>query len=235
MPNPRFKQLLKEGINSVANRQGWTVRAVHEKIGDKLGYAPDTVGYWKRGHPPTDRERVEFLVEYCATYGWVDKAWAQSFLEQTRHPDLKAVLDRLFPLALSRAEVYHNLPPRHSLFIGRAVEINRILAWLNSPGEPLASIEGMGGIGKTRLALEISHRCLSDKERTITQPFQAIIWISARDYHNFDLQLNDLLDTIAQILERSHLAQSRGEQKEYAVNKLLRRYQTLLIVDNFEI
>ena len=69
MPNLEFKQLLKEGVDSVANRQGKKVRTVEEEIGEALCVSYHTVQRWKRGFAPTDMERLEFLVAYCQQHG----------------------------------------------------------------------------------------------------------------------------------------------------------------------
>jgi LuxR family glucitol operon transcriptional activator len=238
--NFEFKQLLKEGIDSVANRQSKKVSAVELEIGEALHVSPHTVQRWKRGFCPNEMERLEFLVSYCQQHGRVDKAWVRRFLIQGGHPAPEVVLDRLFPAAPSSVErrelpqVHHNLPPRYGEFIGREVELARILEWLETSRWPLASIEGMGGIGKTSLALEAAHRCLPGKQLAIAKPFEAVVWISARDYSDFNLRLDHLLDTIARVLNYPHLAQLPPEQKIGAVDKLLRSYRSLIVADNLE-
>ncbi len=240
MINSEFKQLLKEGIDSVANRQGKKVRVVEEEIGEALYVSFHTVQRWKRGYVPNDMERLEFLVAYCQQYGRVDRVWAQRFLTQARHPAPVAVLDRLFPPTSEPAgkrelpRVHHNLPPRYGEFIGREAEVARVLEWIETSRWPLASIEGMGGIGKTSLAIEVAHRCLPGEQLAITKPFEAVVWTSAVDQADFDLQLEQVLDTIAYVLDYPYLTQLQPEQKAKAVDKLLRSQHTLVIVDNFE-
>ena len=240
MPNSEFKRLLKEGIDSVANRQGKKVRAVEEEIGEGLCVSYHTVQRWKRGYVPTEPERLEFLAAYCQQHGRVDKSWGHRFLIQARHPAPEAALERLFPPAPNQAglrelpRVYHNLPPRYGEFIGREAELKRVLEWIENSRWPLAAIEGMGGIGKTSLAVEVAHRCLPGEELTIAEPFEAVVWTSARDQADFDLRLNQVLDSIAQVLDYPYLTQFQPEEKVKAIDKLLRSHRTLVIVDNFE-
>jgi|GEM_PF-4354599 len=70
----------------------------------------------------------------------------------------------------------------------------------------LICIDGIGGIGKTSLALEVIHECLrfsigeitieNEKQFESTIPkFNGFIWTSAKDR---ELRLNDILDAIAQ-------------------------------------
>jgi LuxR family glucitol operon transcriptional activator len=242
MPNSEFKQLLKEGIDSVANRQGKKVSIVEEEIGQVLCVSPHTVQRWKRGYVPNDLQRLEFLTSYCQQHGRVDRSWGRRFLTQAGYPGPEAVLDRLFPAGASPTSagdhelprVCHNLPPRYGEFIGREAEVARVLEWVETSRWPLASIEGMGGIGKTSLAIEVAHRCLPGPQLAIAKPFQAVVWTSARDYADFNLRLDHVLDTIARVLDYPHLAQLPPEQKVGAIDKLLRSQRTLVLADNLE-
>jgi len=51
----------------------------------------------------------------------------------------------------------HNLPLITNRFVGREKEISTISEWVANPTQRLINILGMGGVGKTRLALEITH------------------------------------------------------------------------------
>ncbi len=240
MSNSEFKQLLKEGIDSIANRQSKKVRAIEEEIGESLHVSYHTVQRWKRGFVPNDMERLEFLVGYCQQYGRVDRRWAHRFLTQARHPAPEAVVERAFTDEAGETKtkdvprVRHNLPPRYGEFIGREAEVARVLEWVKTSRWPLASIEGMGGIGKTSLAIETAHRCLPGDQLAIENPFEAVIWTSARDQPDFDLNLEQVLDAVAHVLDYTYLLQLPLDQKSKAIDKLLRNHRALVIVDNFE-
>jgi len=87
-------------------------------------------------------------------------------------------------------EIYSNLPSRTE-FIGRKKEMERVKEALNSRYF-LIGIDGIGGIGKTSLALEVVHECLrfskgeiaseEEKQAKISIPkFDGFIWTSAKD------------------------------------------------------
>lgn len=137
-------------------------------------------------------------------------------------------------------EICANLPPR-SMFIGREKEKARVREALNSRSY-LICIDGIGGIGKTSLALEVAHECLraskddlfpeKEQQSEYTTPkFDGFIWTSAKDR---ELQLNDVLDAVARTLDWPGIAQQPVEEKRESVFKLLQTKRYLLIVDNFE-
>jgi hypothetical protein len=87
--------------------------------------------------------------------------------------------------ALTLPKVYHNLPqPDYGQFIGREEELAKVMRILRPYPHsqyPIVTIDGIGGIGKSALALEIAHRYLYDYGRlTPEERFDAIIWTSAK-------------------------------------------------------
>jgi predicted ATPase len=55
-------------------------------------------------------------------------------------------------------QIRHNLPTQPTSFIGREDEIAEITALLADPACRLLTLVGLGGIGKTRLAIEAAAR-----------------------------------------------------------------------------
>lgn len=54
----------------------------------------------------------------------------------------------------------HNLPVQPTAFVGRQAEINEIIDLLSQPDCQLLTLVGPGGIGKTRLAIEVAEQLL---------------------------------------------------------------------------
>lgn len=54
----------------------------------------------------------------------------------------------------------HNLPPPTSAFVGRQAEARTVRQLLSQPGVRLVTLTGMGGTGKTRLAIEVAEQVL---------------------------------------------------------------------------
>lgn len=133
----------------------------------------------------------------------------------------------------SRAVPPHNLPSRRE-FIGREKEMQEILKILSSPRHSLLSIVGMGGIGKTTLAIEVGHYCLSSNYTKLDMPFEAIAWISAEGRPEQKLWFNEVLDTIARVLGYLAITGLSQEQKILEIDQLLRTHRVLIVIDSFE-
>jgi LuxR family glucitol operon transcriptional activator len=152
--------------------------------------------------------------------------------------------------SLPRPRPYHNIPrPDYNRFVGRESE----LAWLR---ERLASadrtwqiaINGIGGVGKSTLALTIAHE-YKDKYNHLPpeERFEAIIWVSAKE-EVLTVQgrekaalpelvlrtLEDAYTAIAGVLEREDIPSAPPAEQGRIVAKALQERRTLLIMDNLE-
>jgi LuxR family glucitol operon transcriptional activator len=236
---------LKEGILAVqAKRKEWTKMAIYRRIGEEMAQlakrdnpiAPSTVERWARGNIPPESWQSEFLVEFCWRHGRVDRRWAESLLTHARHPNPEPVLDKVFgPPRIASAispQIYENLPWREVDLIGRDGELAELLRLLGPEGRTWGVIVcGLGGVGKTSLVVKAGHRCLPGSNCGVSEPFDAVVFITAKDR---ELRLNDTLDAIGRTLQYPRVYQASDEQKPYQARVLLKEYRILLIVDNFE-
>lgn len=137
------------------------------------------------------------------------------------------------PDSFSKPTIPHNLP-RRSPFVGREAEKAQVHEALLTDGY-LVSIEGIGGIGKSSLTLQVAHECLEastdDGAGRNIATFEGLIWVTAKDQ---ELNLDGMLNTVARTLEYVGIAQQPIEEKQIAVQKLLRSKRCLLILDNYE-
>jgi predicted ATPase len=83
---------------------------------------------------------------------------------EVRHPDLfdaKTGAPRVFPPLRTSDALRSNLPIYSTSFIGRNRELPELCEMLNQPDTRLLTIIGFGGMGKTRLTLQLAERCSS--------------------------------------------------------------------------
>jgi len=152
-------------------------------------------------------------------------------------------------LGMRPPRIYHNLPqPDYGTFIGREEElaqVHRILRPYPHSQEYLVTIDGIGGIGKSALALETAYRYLRQYEALLEEErFGAIIWTSAKSSvltadgiaprQQITRTLDDIYTTVAVVLEREDITRARPEEQDELVTKALTQQRTLLIVDNLE-
>ncbi len=129
--------------------------------------------------------------------------------------------------------------PRRAAFFGRTQEMETVLQAL-SPEERGwgVVIDGIGGIGKTALAMEAAYRC---KEAGL---FEAFIFVSAKlkrlepsgikERSPVAATLDEFVNETARVLGQIGIAKLTGEAKRRALLETLRSKRGLLIYDNLE-
>ena len=129
--------------------------------------------------------------------------------------------------------------PRRPYFVGREEEIHTILQSLQPNSRTfIIGIEGIGGVGKSTLATEVSYRCIEN------DLFESVIWISAKEsiltLHGIEpvipeaKTLSDILITIGTTLGNPTIGNLSIQDQIKRAYNLLARQTTLLVLDTFE-
>ena len=149
----------------------------------------------------------------------------------------------------SPPKVLHNLPqPDYGTLVGREEQIEKILLQLRPYPDsqiPLVCIEGIGGIGKSSLALECAYSFLRRTQAGAqSHEFRAVVWTSAKANRltakgeqtraNQTSTLRDIFSTISFVLEREEIRRANEHDQLATVCRALAQIRTLLIIDNFE-
>ena len=145
----------------------------------------------------------------------------------------------------------HNLPqPEYGLFVGRENEKKELIKLLRPHPESIyyvMTILGVGGVGKSALALEIAHYYRQRySDLSVQEKFDAIIWFSAKEtvlvedeiHSRWPVQkkIDDLYSVIAGVLGHDETLKGVAslEEQDQKIRKLLSSQRTLLILDNLE-
>ena len=114
----------------------------------------------------------------------------------------------------------HNLPTQTTPFIGREAEVAELTQLLARPDLRLLTIVGPGGMGKTRLALEV-----------------AAVLLDRFEHGVYFVRLGPLTSAqsiVPAIAETLNFSFYRGSSPEEQLRNYLRKKQVLLLMDNFE-
>jgi predicted ATPase len=142
----------------------------------------------------------------------------QQIFELT-HPDL-AIHE--FPPIRSLSNQPHNLPAQTTPFIGRVKELKMITMLLDNPGCRLVTLVGSGGIGKTRLALQVGAE--------MTGSFPHGVFFVPLD----DLAVGSVQFLVFTIAEAIRFTLHGKQDPKIQLRNYLREKDMLIIMDNFE-
>src|SRR5579859_113779 len=138
--------------------------------------------------------------------------------------ELAAIRDRFWEKPVSQPETHSaNLPVQRTRFVGREKEIASVRELLLRQDVRLVTIMGPGGIGKTRLAVQVASG--------LAERFSG---------HTYFVPLSSLCDPVliaSTILQALGIREAAGQSAVETLNRNLQhpsRGPTLLLLDNFE-
>jgi predicted ATPase len=114
----------------------------------------------------------------------------------------------------------HNLPAPLTSFLGREAELSRVARRLHAPSCRLLTVIGSGGVGKTRLGLEVARRQLNSFWHGVW--FVPLVAVDSAD---------QLLLTLAQVF---NLTFPGSAEPKTQLLQYLQDREVLLLLDSFE-
>jgi DNA-binding SARP family transcriptional activator/predicted ATPase len=119
----------------------------------------------------------------------------------------------------------HNLPAPTTPLVGRQEEMKQVLERIDDPSARLVTLSGPGGVGKSRLAVELAWEELGNY-------VHGVWWVSyATLPEGDDADTNPVVSTLASALAVDFSTQ---EDLDLQVRRYLRERNILLVFDNFE-
>src|SRR5712692_5306626 len=216
------KPIPNQTLRDERTRHDWS----QQDLADRVGTTPNNVGRWERGEtvpgPYFRQQLCEVFGKSSSELGLIEERPVDPTLQQQQRASL-------FETSSSDAPdlPVWNVPyGRNSFFTGREEVLERLRAALRAHTHHIAitqpqAISGLGGIGKTQLAIEYAYRYRDD--------YSAVLWVRAE---SVDLLISDFL-AIAVLLE---LPEHNEQDQRKIVNAVLRWFDThqgwLLVLDN---
>jgi predicted ATPase len=136
--------------------------------------------------------------------------------------DLASIAERIKAATAVKPQA-HNLPAQRTTLIGRERELDEIRQLVIVEGVRLVTLTGPGGIGKTRLIVELGRKLVID--------FGGRVFFTPLDQvHDSELVTSEIAKTfrVPQMVERTDVATLQSHLREHVVAP------TLLLIDNFE-
>ncbi len=176
-------------------------------------------------HEPLNETLLKALLEYAVNNPEVGVRAFERFehqlaqtLQLTPDQDLMVLAQSLVIPISPRASTVKRfkLPVGHGVFVGRQAELDQVALRFTDPLCRLLSLVGVGGIGKTRLSLELAER---------HQMSDGVVFVDLARLNKAELVPNAILEALDE--QPSELPLERLKQ-------VLAEKAMLLILDNFE-
>ena len=121
---------------------------------------------------------------------------------------------------------FSNLPAQLTTLIGREPELMALCTLLQRPDARLVTLTGTGGIGKTRMSLEVGAELLHSFR-------EGVYFVPLASINDATLVIPTIAHTLGLQHRYAERQQPHAEHMEY-LKTFLREKQSLLLLDNFE-
>jgi predicted ATPase/DNA-binding XRE family transcriptional regulator len=174
-----------------------------------VGCAPITIRKFEKG----ERRPSRSVAERLAVVLRLQPEERDLFIAAARQRKKSDPLEHYDP-----ANTWNNLPIVPPLFLGRETELTQLQEWIHTPHIRLMTLIGIGGVGKTRLALQAAGQELENFRDGI-----CFVGITTSD--------TNLISTIADALQFVFFGDDSPIEQ---LKNYLREKRILFVIDSFE-
>ena len=197
-------------VKFALNRNGFPNQ---RSLATEMGMSRATISNFLNGKPVDNLNFIE--ISDKLNLNWQDICVTEEFEEQLDNQEEQQVI-------VKRQD--WGLAPEVSQFYGRELELDKLENYIVQDRYHLIALLGMGGMGKTSLAIKLGQK--------LQNQFDYVIWRSL--IHTPSLEA--ILDEIILFLESKELIAlpNNINNKPSTIINLLRKYRCLIILDNVE-
>lgn len=175
-------------------------------------------GTWKRFLAGKHPINADAFKAYCQV---LELNWQEVIEKKTETPSIQN------PKSTIQNHSDWGEAPDVSIFYGRENELDIIRRWVVSENCRLVTLLGMGGIGKTTLAVKLGQQIFTE-----TQRFGFVIWRSLRNAPTIEDILAELIQFVS--VQQETILPASLSARISLLLKYLRSSRCLLILDNAE-
>src|SRR5262249_196441 len=124
-----------------------------EELAERAGVSVRSISDLERGGTHVPRRDTVILLVRALDLSEVDSAVLHESIQRRRGPQPTTPVGNSSQPSVRREVVRHNLPRQLNSFVGREQELRELRELLGRC--PLVTLVGAGGVGKTRIALEL--------------------------------------------------------------------------------
>lgn len=212
--SPHGWQRFQAAKQQVESEENWGKRFTQEDLNERTGLSLNTLARILKRELGVDRQSLELLFQ---AFG----------LELTK-------TDYVSPIASGESLDSQRANPQQdwdnavdtSVFYGRETELAQLLQWMVAERCRLVGLLGIGGIGKSTIAVKAALQMQSE--------FEVVVWRSLANALSFEDLLTSLLKFLMPIQGDDPIIPTTLDEKLLKVMQCLRSQRCLLILDNAE-
>lgn len=242
-------KLISRMTHALSQIKSWSMKETMQYVGEQTQRSSDMVYRWQQGYLLPKPTIVEKLVRIGHREAEMSREWCEDLLRHTYYSEPITLVNELWGSRELRPIPYRLARREHTRLIGRQPEIQHLQELLSSRlAANLITVDGIGGVGKTALVLDVAYQSLHASTGEIVRQqiptFEAIIFVSAKqeyltvegilksDYAHRTLR--KIFQEIIFTLRRDDIRSTPVAEQADMIREALGRQRTLLIVDNLE-